>query len=93
MTEQRDPTDPRITGQTDHEQHRAPEGQGVRAPDAQDTGGMPQFSVFDGEGNEQVVVVEGTSHEGTGDTVEEARKDLETDNPHVGEGFNPGISR
>lgn len=39
------------------EQHRAPLGEGARAPFAQETGGKPQYSSFDGSGNERVVVL------------------------------------
>jgi hypothetical protein len=38
-------------------QHRAPLGEGVRAPLAQESGGKPQYSSFDGSGNERVVVL------------------------------------
>lgn len=51
-------------------QHRAPAGEGVRAPLAQDGGGPPQFSSFDSKGNERVVVLsqneKGQPAQGTG---------------------------
>jgi len=38
------------------DRHRAGPGEGIRAPFAQETGGQAQTSVFDGKGNESVVV-------------------------------------
>ena len=38
-------------------QHRAGPGEGVRAPFAAESGGSPEISVFDGKGNESVVVM------------------------------------
>jgi hypothetical protein len=43
-----------IAGDTDHPQHRAGPGEGVRAPYATETG-VSEISVFDGAGNESVV--------------------------------------
>lgn len=69
-----------ITGDTDHEQYRAPDGQGVRAPYAADTG-VSEISIFDGAGNESVVRVakdeEGNVAQGAGKTSEEAEADAE----------------
>ena len=45
---------PGRAGDTDHEQNRAGEGEGVRAPFATETG-VSEISVFDGAGNESVV--------------------------------------
>ncbi|HUR23120.1 MAG TPA: hypothetical protein VMZ73_04540 [Acidimicrobiales bacterium] len=43
-----------VAGDTDHPQHRAGAGEGVRAPFASETG-VSEISVFDGAGNESVV--------------------------------------
>src|SRR3954465_3537259 len=45
---------PGVAGETDHHQHRAGPGEGVRAPFATETG-VSEISVFDGAGNESVV--------------------------------------
>src|SRR5947209_17538008 len=45
---------PGVAGDTDHPQHRAGAGEGVRAPYAAETG-VSEISVFDGAGNESVV--------------------------------------
>lgn len=45
---------PDVAGDTDHHQHRAGPGEGVRAPSADETG-VSEISVFDGAGNESVV--------------------------------------
>lgn len=91
MSEQKN--EPGVTGQTDHEQHRAPEGQGVGAPMAQDTGGPAEMSIFDGKGNESVVVVgddaKGRRSQGTGATREEAMADTEDPDDLIGDAFSP----
>ena len=65
----------------DTEVHRAPPGEGVRAPLAQDGADHAEFSIFDGKGNEQVVVVgdykEGKPVQATGDTAAEAASKVE----------------
>ena len=71
--------------------NRAPEGEGVRAPFATEKGQPLQQSVFDGAGNEVVVVTatqeDGTRKQGTGADAAEALKEaMETDEP-IGEGF------
>ena len=72
--------------------HRAPDGEGVGAPFAKDSGGPPQMSVFDGAGNESVVVVgeneDGQVAEGTGANLEDALKDTEKGD-RLGDAFNP----
>ena len=69
-----------VAGDTDHEQHRAGAGEGVRAPFATETG-VSEISVFDGAGNESVVrTVGGEGGErvqGTGPTSEAAAEDAE----------------
>ena len=49
---------PDAAGDTDHPQHRAGPGEGVRAPYATETG-VSEISVFDGAGNESVVRTQG----------------------------------
>lgn len=72
---------------------RAPDGEGVAAPFAKDSGGPPQMSVFDGAGNESVVVVgeneDGQVAEGTGATFDEALKDTQKGDSRLGDAFNP----
>ena len=69
-----------IAGETDHEQHRAGEGEGVRAPFATETG-VSEISVFDGAGNESVVRTQGGEGgqrvQGTGPTSEAAAANAE----------------
>jgi hypothetical protein len=69
-----------IAGDTDHPQHRAGAGEGVRAPYATETG-VSEISVFDGAGNESVVrTVGGEGGErvqGTGPNSEAAAADAE----------------
>jgi len=49
---------PGVAGDSDHPQHRAGAGEGVRAPFATETG-VSEISVFDGAGNESVVRTQG----------------------------------
>ncbi len=87
---------PDIAGDTDHPQHRAGPGEGVRAPYATETG-VSEISVFDGAGNEQVVRTEtdsaGQRVQGTGNSSAEAAADAEEllnkGGQSVGEGFVP----
>lgn len=73
--------------------HRAPEGEGVSAPFAADSGGPPQMSVFDGAGNESVVTLgqneDGRVAEGTGATLEDAMADAEKGDTLLGDDFDP----
>jgi hypothetical protein len=83
---------PDVTGSTDHPEHRSPPGQGQDAPLAQGTGGGEvQHTVFDGHGNEVVVVNttddEGVVAQGTGATAEEARADAKQPGDLLGEGY------
>jgi hypothetical protein len=94
MSEQGFPTEADKTGQTDHEQHRAGSGEGREAPMAQHGADHAEYSVFDGSGNESVVVVgEGTDGkiaEGTGPSSADAMQDLgRPDN--LGSDFSPGV--
>ncbi len=86
-----------VAGDTDHPQHRAGPGEGVRAPFASETG-VSEISVFDGKGNEKVARTQGDASgqraQGTGDSSAEAAADaqklLEDGGQSVGEGFQPG---
>jgi hypothetical protein len=79
-------------GSSDHPQYRAPEGEGVDAPFQTDKGPI-QSSVFDGAGNETVVVTtgdaEGNRTQGTGATAEEAMAEAQESDIAVGDGFYP----
>ena len=69
-----------VAGDTDHEQHRAGPGEGVRAPYAEETG-VSEISVFDGKGNESVVRTVGDETgqraQGTGKSSAEAAANAE----------------
>ncbi len=72
-------------GSTDHPQHRAPEGEGVRSDSPN------QYSIFDGKGNETVVVVgedeQGQRNLGTGATAADAAENIAKSDEQVGEDF------
>ena len=96
MTEQGN-RQPGVAGDTDHEQHRAGAGEGVRAPFATETG-VSEISVFDGAGNESVVRTVGDESggrvQGTGPTSEAAQADAEKlqkkgGRQDIGEAFGP----
>ena len=69
-----------VAGDSDHEQHRAGPGEGVRAPYATETG-VSEISVFDGAGNESVVRTGGDDTgqraQGTGPSSAAAEDDTE----------------
>lgn len=96
MSEHDDKRQPGITGETDHPQHRAGPGEGVRAPSATETG-VSEISVFDGAGNEQVVRTETDEHghrvQGTGGSSAAAAADaedlLDEGGQRIGEAFGP----
>lgn len=71
---------PGVAGETDHPQHRAGPGEGVRAPYAAETG-VSEISVFDGAGNESVVRTVGDESgqraQGTGPSSAAAEADAE----------------
>lgn len=75
------------------EARRAPEGEGNRAPLAQNEGGDPQFSIFDGAGNENVAVItpneDGKPVVATGKTADEARKSVDKMDTMIGDGYSP----
>ena len=83
----------RVVGDTDHPQHRAPEGEGVRAPLAEDGADNAQISIFDGAGNESVVVLadddKGMPREGTGPDAESALADARDPKSVIGDAFSP----
>ncbi len=88
---------PNVAGDTDHPQHRAGEGEGVRAPYATETG-VSEISVFDGAGNESVVRTttdeSGKRVQGTGASSADAAADAERlvnddSGQNIGEGFGP----
>jgi len=76
---------------SDQDNHRAGPGEGIRAPFAQDSGGQAQTSVFDGKGNESVVVYgeneDGRPAQGTGPDVESAQTEVAEGEEHPGSAF------
>ncbi len=94
MSEQSFPTEGDKTGQTDHEQHRSPAGEGQDAPMAQYGADHAEYSVFDGSGNESVVAVtqgeDGRIAEGTGGSAADAMQDAGRQD-HLGSDFSPGV--
>jgi hypothetical protein len=76
----------------DTEVHRAPPGEGVRSQLAQDGADHAEYSIFDGKGNEQVVVVGDNKHgkpvQATGDTSEEAMSKVEDQDIGVSPAFD-----
>ncbi len=92
-----DGTDPkfsdrsRVMGVSTPDSNRAAEGEGVRAPLASDGADHSEFSVFDGAGNEQVVVVatneDGKLVQSTGDSSAEATKGINKLKERLGDAF------
>ena len=85
-------SDPNLVVGAPEDARRAPEGEGNRAPLVQETGGdEPQFSIFDGQGNENVVVVteseDGKSVAATGKSADEARKSVKKMDTMIGEDY------
>ena len=80
-----------VMGQGTKPKHRAGPGEGIRAGFAQETGGVPQMSVFDGKGNESVVVMaqdeDGDAAQGTGPGVEAARDEAVDGDADPGSAF------
>jgi hypothetical protein len=78
-----------VVGPGKGEQHRAPLGEGVRAPLAQESGGKPQYSSFDSKGNERVVVMteneKGQPTLGTGPDAASAQKSAESSDAQIGD--------
>ena len=77
----------------DHEVRRAPEGEGSGAPLTTEGGDHAQFSIYDGKGNENVVVVaddpKGRSSAGTGHTAAEALDDATSNEKIIGDLYEP----
>ncbi|MGH9127059.1 MAG: hypothetical protein ACRDZ8_20405 [Acidimicrobiales bacterium] len=80
-----------VIGETDHEQHRAAPGEGVRAPLVSEGADHAEFSIFDGKGNESVVVLgtdaDGRPSEGTGPSSDAALADAKTPGKVIGKAF------
>lgn len=100
MSDQTDPkfSDPNlVVGHGAEDANRAPEGEGNRAEFAQYGAEDAQFSVFDGAGNENVVVVtdgpDGKPVMPTGETAAEAKsradKSKTGTDTALGEGYSP----
>ena len=85
------------TGTSDHEQHRAGPNEGVRAPLSRDSGGPSQTSIFDGKGNETVVVLDetedGVTSQGTGPSTEAALENAKDPGDTLGPDFAPGVAK
>lgn len=81
MTNQENPNPKEFPGDDTH----VAEGEGVSADDP------TQMSIYDGAGNETVVVMaeneEGRRAQGTGATAAEARQDAESGDSILGSGF------
>ena len=81
----------RVIGHGAKDADRAPEGEGNRAEFAQYGADKAQFSIFDGQGNEEVVVVtdnaEGKPVAATGKTKDEALKSIPKMDTIIGEGY------
>ena len=84
-----DPDRQSVVGSDSADTHRAGPGEGIRAGFAQDTGGQAQTSVFDGKGNESVVMfgenAEGRPAQGTGPDADTAAAEVAT-----GDANDPG---
>lgn len=80
-----------VMGPANGPQHRAPPGEGFRAPFAAESGGLPQTSVFDGKGNESVVVFttdkDGRPVQGTGPDLAAALAEAKAGKKHPGSAF------
>jgi len=89
MADQSMQSDENKAGSSDHEQHRTPEGEGSEATMASEESGPAELTVFDGAGNEQVMITtdgeEGTAVQGTGEDAEAAMKDAKKGG-HMGPG-------
>lgn len=83
-----------VMGPSKKPKHRAPAGDGVRAPFAKEGVGPPQMSVFDGKGNESVVVVgqneKGEPAKGSGPTTADALDDAKIGEAQIGDALGGG---
>jgi hypothetical protein len=95
MSDQTDPkfSDPNRVVGIPEDAERAPEGEGNRAEFAQYGADKAQFSIYDGEGNENVVVLtdneEGKPVAATGETADEALKSVKKMDTGIGEDYYP----
>ena len=84
--------EPDRAGVSDHGQHRSGPGEANDAPWAKDAG-HAEYAVFDGRGNESVVVVtdneEGKPVQATGDSSEEAMKSAAKQDDMISKQFTP----
>ena len=82
-----------VIGQSQEPKYRAGPGEGVRAPLVQHGADHAEFSIFDGAGNERVVVLttddEGRASQGVGSTSEEAMADARRPGHPRDKGFTP----
>ncbi len=80
-----------VVEESDHDIHRAGPDEGSRSPNVEELG-HAEHSVFDGKGNETVVVTttnaEGERVQATGGTREEALDNVE-DTDGIGKGMGP----
>lgn len=94
MPANKDDHQPVVENDDQPDRHRAGPGEGVRAPSVSEGADHAEMSVFDGAGNESVVVVaddeEGKVSEGTGASSAEAMADAKEPDHRLGEGFQPG---
>jgi hypothetical protein len=83
-----------VIGEAPGPQHRAGAGEGIRAPLTEEGADHAEFSVFDGQGNESVVVVtsdeEGSPAEGAGPSAEAAMADAKKPGDPLADDFSPG---
>ncbi len=80
-------------GTWDHPVRRAPDDSGYNAPMVDEGGDHAQFSIYDGSGNENVVVVaddpKGRSSAGTGHDAAEALEDATSNEKIIGDLYEP----
>ena len=78
-----------VMGTGQDPQHRAPAGDGFRAPLAEKSDAPPQYSSFDSKGNERVVVLgtneEGQPAKGVGTDAASAQADAEAGDSQLGD--------
>jgi hypothetical protein len=81
----------RVVGPSADDARRAPEGEGNRAPLMNEGAEEAQFSIFDGQGNEDVVVVtdnaEGKPVAATGETAADAKKSVDKMDTSIGPAY------
>ena len=84
-----DPDGQGVMGPGQDPQHRAPAGDGFRAPMAEESDAPPQYSSFDGKGNERVVALstneKGQPAQGVGTDAAAAKADAEQGDSQIGD--------